>query len=68
MWARKASQRHQSGAGNDVADLAQGLGNGLYLVPGLAAAYIGGFVMGLITARLFEDSERLAYQRGRGNG
>ena len=31
-------------------------------------AHIGGFVVGLITARLFEDSERLAYQRGRGNG
>jgi len=29
-------------------------------------AHIGGFVMGMITARLFEDSARLAYQRWRG--
>jgi membrane associated rhomboid family serine protease len=28
-------------------------------------AHIGGFLMGLITARLFEDSARLAYQRWR---
>jgi len=29
-------------------------------------AHIGGFVMGMITARLFEDSARLVYQRWRG--
>jgi membrane associated rhomboid family serine protease len=28
-------------------------------------AHIGGFIMGFITARLFEDPERLAYQRWR---
>src|SRR5579859_1714838 len=40
--ARKAALRDQSRAASDAADAGQVLGNGLYVVPGLAVAYLGG--------------------------